>query len=116
MVSKKEHVLKVIENFAGPYLKKVYSLANKGSYKVISKTLAKLSKLKFLEKTIAGKVIMRFVANAQKRINANQNVAFPVLVALAYFVIPTDVMADFIPIAGYVDDAYVMMLVMSLFK
>lgn len=116
MVSKKEQVLKTIENFAGPYLKKVYSLANKGSYKVISKALAKLSKLKFLEKTIAGKVIMRFVVNAQRKIDVNKNVAFPVLVALAYFVVPTDVIADFIPIAGYVDDAYVMMLVMSLFE
>jgi len=111
---KREQVLKAIEKYAGPYLKKVYELVNKGSYHVLAKALNKISKTKILKKMIVGKIILKFVYKAQLKLNRNKNATFPILIGLAYFVIPTDVIADFIPVAGYVDDAYVITLIMSL--
>jgi len=60
-----------------------------------------LNRVQFLEDAVA----MYFCAIDTE--NTPKRVRMAIFAALAYFILPTDLVADFIPIAGYADDAVV---------
>jgi uncharacterized membrane protein YkvA (DUF1232 family) len=95
-----------LEDTYGNFYKELYEMCNNGSIWLIHKASEKLSKFKLMSKTKFGRKIKEYVETISSAVLTDEGgkYALPLMLTIAYFILPIDAVPDMLIPAGLLDD------------